>query len=231
MSMITVEFALGLAGAEKAAEENHTAVIVDVLRASSTIVTLLDKGIKAIKPVNSTYGWQGLCIGEKNGQKLGDCHFNNSPAELREIPFDSDEILALKTTNGSGCIIAAKSTENHVLIGSALNAKACAILAGSIAKEHNGFLSLILAGRKGQIALDDLYAASIIFDNIPWQKTLTGTIKPERVDDLYLALTKTDSAKQLFKLGYEKDVLLCSQQDVTQTVPCYDGELIRRWHQ
>ncbi|WED44270.1 2-phosphosulfolactate phosphatase [Legionella cardiaca] len=230
MSVLVVEFLLGVTGAKIAAKRNHTVVVIDVLRASSTIVTLLDKGVQAIKPVESIHHWDGLIIGEEDGQRINGCHLNNSPTEVKEMSFNRHEVVAIKTTNGSACIMASKSINNHVLIGSALNAKASAALASSIAIHNGGFISIVLAGWRGQIALDDLYIASLIFDNIPHKKLLTGVIKYQGVDDLYSAMIGTEAAKRLHKLGYEKDILTCAQQDVTQTVPYYDGELIRSWH-
>lgn len=227
MSKLVVELFLGKAGAINAATQQDVVIVVDVLRASSTIITLLDQGVNTIKPVRSFSNWSGTMIGEKNGIRLSGCGLNNSPAEiLKNVPKLKHDV-ALKTTNGSGCIIRGKNKHNHLLIGSSLNAKACAIKAAQLATEMNGFIGIVLAGRKELMALDDLYVGSIIFNHLPQEKVLVGSIKPKFVEDLYLAISKTKSAERLSALGYDEDVFICSQQDVSKTVPYFDGHVIR----
>lgn len=222
---LEVEFLLGTDGAKSAAVNNHTVVMIDALRASTTIVTLVMKGIK-LQPVPSIEEWKGIIIGEENGSRIRGCLLNNSPTEVNEASIPLNEIIGIKTTNGTNCIINAKSERNDVLIGSALNARSTAVLAQHIALKKNTPISFVLAGRKGDMAPDDLYVASLIYGYLTIPATIRGEIQPHVVDDLYSALLGTESGQGLIGLGYEKDIMASSQINISEVVPVYDGTLI-----
>ncbi len=151
---------------------------------------------------------------------------NNSPTEVNEASIPPNEIIGIKTTNGTNCIINAKSERNDVLIGSALNARSTAVLAQHIALQKNTPISFVLAGRKGDMAPDDLYVASLIYGYLTIPATVRGEIQPHVVDDLYSALLGTESGQGLIGLGYEKDIMASSQINISEVVPVYDGTLI-----
>ncbi len=226
MSRLKVRLDLGHKGAIQAAAHNDVVIVVDVLRASTTIVALFTKGVKAIKPLQSIKNWSGTAIGENDGIRLDNCKYNNSPSELMEAKLNVNQVIGLKTTNGSKCIISGKGKHNYVLIGAALNATACAQEAYKLASNNRRSISIILAGTKGKLSLDDLYVGSLIFNHFPEQVQLTGQIKPEVIYHLYSQLLRTDSAKRLQNIGYGKDVAFCSVEDSTVIVPHYNGKYI-----
>jgi len=219
-------FHVGVEGAVKAAKGNDLVIIIDALRATSTIVSLLDKGVKAVKPLQYSDSFTGRIIGEKNGSKIDGCHFNNSPTELSKIRFSSDEIVGIKTTNGTRCILSAKTKKNDVLIGAALNAKACAVEAQSISEFKDCNISIVLAGRRGKLSEEDLYVGSIIYNFFTAPYDVLGTIEPSIPDNLHAAILKTDAASNLKKLGHQDDIRICASINNTRVVPYFDGNLI-----
>lgn len=223
---IKTTFMLGRQGAKIASKTPNVIVVIDTLRATSSIVTLFTKGVQKVMPINDISEFQGIIIGEKEGKLIEGCTLNNSPTEILNYSFPSDKPVAIKTSNGSYCIINSKNDSNVVLIGSSLNANACALAAAHIAKRNNLEIYFILAGLKDNMALEDLYVASLIYNNIPYDTLFWGTIKPIIVDDLYESLLITDAAKKLGKLGYENDLKICSTLNSTDLVPHYDGNCI-----
>lgn len=227
MSTLKVEFTLGKNGAIAAKEQNKVVIVIDVLRATSSIVTLVDMGVRAIIPTDNLNIQADLFIGELNGKRLPECQLNNSPHEIKKQKIPPDTLVAIKTTNGSNCIIHGKGDDNHVLIGAALNATACALTAYYIAKQDSREIAIVMAGHRGAVAIEDLLIGTLIYDSLPGKKSLSGAFKPYRVDDLLCSVMNTDSARNLVQLGYEKDIFYCCKQDITRTVPYYNGGIIQ----
>ena len=114
----------------QSAELNNICIVVDVLRASSTIVTLLSKGCRtsiqwklSVMPAPWRSRKDCLLVGERNGIKVDGFDFGNSPFELEEFEPDGREAV-LTTTNGTKAVQKV-SAAPEVLIGCFLNAKAC----------------------------------------------------------------------------------------------------------
>ena len=91
-----------------------TTVVIDVLRATTTIVTALHNGAKEIIPVSSiefamkiSGGGQMLLGGERNAEKIDGFTFGNSPLEYTEEAVKGKSII-LFTTNGSKALVRAK---------------------------------------------------------------------------------------------------------------------------
>ncbi len=146
-----------------------TVVIIDVLRASSTMVTAIENGAKGIIPVENMDmagkisqnmgSPQYLLCGEKDGLKIEGYHLGNSPLEYsREVV--RDKTIILNTTNGTKAVKKASMAE-ELIIGSFLNLKQV------VNKLENTPhpITLICAGWRGQQSLEDLLCAgSIIYE-------------------------------------------------------------------
>jgi 2-phosphosulfolactate phosphatase len=218
-------------------------IVIDVLRASTTICTLLElcDNIYITDSVEeaSTYN-NAIKIGERNGKKLENFDFGNSPIEIRR---NKDKILSqvkngkdivLTTTNGTR--ILKSITCDHILLGSITNAKYVAEKAYQISKEHNKDILLIPCHRKGKFAIEDFVGAGLITDH------LLKLIKEENShhnEELTSArcLTKMDwkslimnsnSANNLKNLGYYEDLIFCTSENIQKTVGMYkDGKIVR----
>lgn len=96
--------------------ENNLVVVIDLFRATTVIVTALENGAVAIKPVAeiqnaSNYANQGyLTAGERNGYQLVDFDFGNSPLEFKSERIQGKKI-AMTTTNGTQAFAAALNDE------------------------------------------------------------------------------------------------------------------------
>ncbi|NKB47328.1 MAG: hypothetical protein GKR77_06020, partial [Legionellales bacterium] len=183
--MPTVTFRVGISGAQAAARAKDVCIVVDVLRASSTIMTALHHGYQHIIPVaNLTQIPPNQWVaGEADGAKLAGCQFGNSPLEITQQPPVADS-LYLHTTNGTGCIqAAATDNESPVFIGALLNQTCIANQASQAAKHHHANISIILAGWHGTLEMDDWVTGSAILADIP-SAQITGERMPVGLTDI-----------------------------------------------
>ncbi|MHB8893305.1 MAG: 2-phosphosulfolactate phosphatase, partial [Candidatus Limnocylindrales bacterium] len=142
-------------------------IIVDQIRASTTILTLIDAGCRnvylardpdAARVVAGETG--SLMAGELHAVKPPDFDFDNSPAELAGADLRGRSV-ALSTTNGTA-IIDRLRRAGPVLVGCIRNARAVAESALTLAGAEGGVVRIVCAGREGLFVLDDAVAAGLI---------------------------------------------------------------------
>lgn len=217
-------------------------IVIDVLRASTTICTLLELSdniyiTDSVEEANSYNN--AIKIGERNGEKLENFDFGNSPIEIK---LNKDKILSqikdgkdivLTTTNGTR--ILKNITCDHILLGSITNAKYVAEKAYQISKEHEKDILLIPCHRKGKFAIEDFIGAGLITNH------LLKLIKEDNRQNEELTsvrcLTKMDwkslimnsnSANNLKNLGYYEDLIFCTSENTQKTVGMYkDNKIVR----
>lgn len=209
-----------------------SAVIIDILRASSSIVTAVNNGAKKIIPVEDMSDAMKiartmdqndyLLCGEKDGVKIEGYHLGNSPQEYTKEVV-GDKTLIINTTNGTRAIKKA-SLANRIYIGSFLNQKA---ILNALA-EHDDEVVLICSGWRGRLALEDtMFAGSLIHKlckgNLP-EKTKDGAkvafgLFEKFGDDLEETIRQSDHAYRLRNLVPEDDVPFCCQVDKFSVLP------------
>jgi 2-phosphosulfolactate phosphatase len=206
-----------------------TVIVIDVLRATSTIVTALAHGCAAIHPMETIgqakLGQQDGVIlgGERFCKKIQGFDLGNSPLEY-EPHIVRDRRIMITTTNGTRAIH--KSLRGETIItGSFLNGKSCAHKAIQLGKD----VVIVCSGTKDRFALEDSLCAGYIVDCI-----LNEMKDNVMIDDLGQAmrlaystasvqLTNTllqcESGRRLSRIGYKDDVLHCAQLDLYENVP------------
>jgi len=143
--------------------ENYVVVIVDVLRATTSICTAIMNGAKAVVPVAkiddlSNYASEEYIIaGERDGQKLDVAQLGNSPFGFSKNIIKGKKVV-ISTTNGTQAIEVAKACE-HILIGSFLNLNAV----GNWITEQDKNVIILCAGWKNKFNLEDtLFAGALV---------------------------------------------------------------------
>ncbi len=209
-----------------------SAVIIDILRASSSIVTAVHSGAKKIIPVEDMSDAMKiartmdqndfLLCGEKDGVKIEGYHLGNSPQEYTKETV-GDKTLIINTTNGTKAIKKA-NLANRIYIGSFLNQKS---ILNALA-EHDDEVVLICSGWRGRLALEDtMFAGSLIHKlckgNLP-AKTKDGAkvafgLFEKFGDSLEETIQKSDHAYRLRNLVPEDDVPFCCQVDKFDVLP------------
>ena len=227
MNYPAIRIGLGASAALAAASRGDVIVIVDALRASSTIVTALANGMSGVRPVTSVDACVGdVTAGERGGHRVSQLQFDNSPRAFADGALRGRE-LVLTTTNGTECLQAAASNpQAYTLVGALLNATAVAQAALARARSDHRNITIVCAGRNNLMAAEDLVAASEIALAMPGVPVL-GDIKPVTCDDFYREFLASDSGRNLSKLGKTEDVIFCAARDRYPVVPHYQDGVVR----
>ncbi len=175
-----------------------TAVIIDILRASSTMITALQNGATRVIPCGTTdeafrlrdlSPQESILLGgERGGVKIQGFDFGNSPAEYNATAV-AGRTVVFTTTNGTKAILKASAAAT-ILIGSFLNR---ATIADRLRQEHRN-THLICAGTDGIVTGEDVLFAGAIVDE------LIGYNAPESQNRVFAGWTLNDSAVMAWSL-------------------------------
>jgi 2-phosphosulfolactate phosphatase len=218
---------------------NSVVVIIDVLRATSTIATALYNGAKSIIPVDSVSRCieiskqiQGITAGERDGKIAEGLEYGNSPFEYpRE--FIAGKTLVLTTTNGTRLLhMALDRGAKQIITGSFPNLDAVCnyLLAQDLP------VVLACAAWKDRVNIEDLLFAGAVIDRVKHKfdincdsSQMAETIYSTAKDDLYefMKAKKASHYIRLSNYGLEKDIRYCLEPNTAPVVPFYeDGKLI-----
>lgn len=214
-------------------EESKTsdvAIMVDALRASTTICIALDSFNKVIPVTDYEYAKiiaskeNAILAGERNGVKIDGFDVGNSPVNIKDF---SGEILVLTTTNGTRILNNMKS--KYILIGSFINAKATAKKALELATDE---IEVVMAGVKGKFAIDDFLGAGSILSYLPYDdltefaKTSVIAVKDKEI--MNKAVLDSYSSQRLHSLGSGADVEFCLKHNCSKNVPIYKDHYLTK---
>lgn len=212
--------------------EGRTAVVIDVIRATSCIVEAMANGARAIFPtvlaekaikLASDLGREDtLLCGERKGIKIEGFDLGNSPAEFT-IEVVEGKQLVMSTTNGTRALLAVEHAD-RVLVASFLNLSA---VAGALAGVSD--LLVVCAGRQDRFSLDDALCAGHLIRRILEERgegelvlndgavVALDLAEKYEVDEAFLRTTM--SGKALQAAGLDLDLTLCSNVDLHTVVP------------
>jgi 2-phosphosulfolactate phosphatase len=211
-------------------------VVIDVLRATSSIVTALSAGAKAVVPaatseeavrLTANLEKDGIVLaGERRMIKIEGFGLGNSPREMTREAVGG-KTMFLATTNGTPALVAAQGGD-PVLVAAALNFSAVAERARALFVERAD-LVLICAGREKQFALEDAYTAGRLIKAVKKGARKVALNDAAQVSlDLAAqqggwqdAFDASDAARQLVETGLGDDVAYCAHPDRFSVVPVY----------
>jgi 2-phosphosulfolactate phosphatase len=214
-------------------------VIIDVLRATSTIATALHNGAKCIIPVDSVPDCirigkelNSITAGERDGQVAEGLQYGNSPFEYPN-DFIGDKILVLTTTNGTKLLHMANAKgAKEIITGSFANISV--ICDHLISKNMNVILAC--AAWKDRVNLEDtLFAGGVVnrikdhftieCDSSQMAESLYLTAQPDLYD--FMKERNATHYHRLTKYHLEKDIRYCLTNDSAPSLPVYlDGKLV-----
>ena len=220
---------------------NSIVVIIDVLRATSTIATALYNGAKSVIPVDSVsrcieLGKQieGITAGERDGKVAEGLVHGNSPFEYpRE--FIEGKTLVLTTTNGTRLLqMALDKGAKQIITGSFPNlSSVCNHLS-----EMNQNVILGCAAWKDRVNMEDMLFAGAVITRIGKQFSincdsshLAETIYNKAEKDLFGFMKKNEASHyhRLMGFGLEKDIRYCLTAGGADVLPLYEnGKLMVR---
>lgn len=211
-------------------------VVIDVLRATSTIATALHNGAKSIIPVDSVekcirLGREMECItaGERDGQVAEGLQYGNSSFEYpRE--FIEGKVLVLTTTNGTKLLhMALAKGATEIITGSFLNLSA--VCDHLVAEKKNVILAC--AGWKDRVNMEDtLFAGAVVsrirdhFEMNCDSSHMAEGLYHAAKEDLYEFMKRNDASHyhRLTNFGLEKDIRHCLTADLANVLPYYVDE-------
>jgi len=211
-------------------------VVIDVLRATSSIVAALSAGAKAVVPaatseeavrLTANLEKDGIVLaGERRMVKIEGFGLGNSPREMTAEAV-AGKTIVLATTNGTPALVAAQGGD-PVLVAAAVNFSAVAERARAVFTER-GDLVIICAGREKQFALEDAYTAGRLVKAVK-KGARKVTLNDAAQVSLDLAgqqggwedaFDASDAARQLIEVGLGDDVAYCAHPDRFSVVPVY----------
>jgi 2-phosphosulfolactate phosphatase len=203
------------------AAPTDTAIIIDVLRMTTTATVMFANGLSRLwvvadiaEALRLAEQQQALRCGERGGQRLPGFDAGNSPIEAQGLSL-ARRSAVLCTTNGSKAVEAAAGAK-HVLLGAIVNAKAAAERALSLAGHE---LCLICAGTDGAVSLDDALAAAVMArELLALKPTLALSDSAKLVlaaltatPDLEQGLRQARHAALLTSLGFDEDITFAAR--------------------
>jgi len=239
VSLLNVLFSPDFLLSSREDEESHfdACVVIDVLRATSTIVTALSNGASEVLPVLNLedaieFDKNGYLIGgERGGIKPSGFALGNSPAEYCTDVVMNRKIC-LTTTNGTKALINAKKWADKIYVASFLNLSATV---EKLSKYEN--IAIICAGNDGDVSYEDTQLAGCIVEKLHairgYDLSDSALIAFNLWQNLWQRLGRPQftgsHARKLIKLGFERDVEYCSSIGVNSIVALYDGKVIRKF--
>jgi 2-phosphosulfolactate phosphatase len=244
---ITIHFQHQLV--DPAALKGTCCVVIDILRATTSIVHALGSGAEFVLPCETIEQAQAVAItavagkvllgGERHGVRIEGFQLDNSPYSYMS-PEIAGKTIVFTTTNGTQAIATCRYAD-RVLIGSFANFSAIVRLL----KTMNQPIHLICAGTDHATSLEDVLFAGMVLESIypppnpneslAWSEVLVEgdetllarTLAQYVGDDAQKRLQILNSSRggrNLIELGLARDIERACQLDLFDIVPSWDAQ-------
>jgi len=219
---------------------DKSVLIVDILRATSTITTAIANGASYLIPVDipkeafelyEQLDRNAILGGEVGGKRIEGFDLGNSASEYLPSIVEGKPII-MRTTNGTRTINVCKSALNLV-IGSFLNKTSCCRYLLGLGCD----ILIVCSGEEGHFGIEDAVFAGacvhILHQQVSNIKKTDSALACEMMyqqckSDILDLLRKSEHGKYLVDIGLGYDLILCAKEDITTVVPVYrDGKIIK----
>ncbi len=214
---------------------NKIVVTIDVLRATTSMITAFEHGVTSIISVSEIEKAvklkkndpKSLLCGERNGERISGFDRGNSPFEYKELKGFN---LIFCSTNGSKTIDMTKDSKKMYL-GALINAEAVAKLL--IEKHIDDDILFVCSGKLGRACVEDTICAGYIITKIIDKIGLVDMDDASKIaisyynsisDSLEGTIRNSEHGKYLASIGSEKDVEYCTMKDSTDIIPFFDKD-------
>ncbi len=212
--------------------EGKVFVVIDVLRATTTIIEALSNGCtevipvatvdEALKQAKKSAQEETLIGGERGGLKVDGFDLGNSPREYTRDVVSGKRVI-LTTTDGTKAFQRVAGCE-FVLVGGFTNAHA--VVQRCIAFKAD--LVIVPAGLRGVFSLEDVVCGGMMIDLLE-KKGVALTDGARAACILYKAFNRdllemartSEHGRELIQLGFEEDLAFCLQTSVSSSVPVF----------
>ncbi len=218
---------------------NKNIIIIDVLRASTTIATALYNGAKEVIPVASVesavkvsgnlFGGAVIRGGERNGKIIEGFNLGNSPLEYTVEAVKGKSIIFC-TTNGSPAMVKARYAKNMV-IGSFVNMSKVV----QFIRDAQEDVVIICAGKQSAFCMEDAVCAGMMIKNITDETEIQLNDSAVAAQTLYQTSAKSllkmikncNHGQQLTEIGFQGDLKFCAAIDTIPVLPQLIGNVIK----
>lgn len=215
---------------------NKSVVVIDMLRATSVIVTAIKNGCEGVIPVLTVdeavkiaekHRNEYILGGERDAIKIQGFDFSNSPLEYNEEKVKG-KTLIMTTSNGTRAIKASIKAKN-IIIAAMINAEA--VVQKLI--DYNEDVVIINAGTNGEFSIDDFICSGYIISIL--KKRHPISLSDIATTSLYIYEKNTDVKsfvkyanhyKKIKQLGLSKDLEYCCQKNIVDAAPEYKDGII-----
>jgi 2-phosphosulfolactate phosphatase len=196
------------------------AIVVDVMRATSTIAQALASGYRRVlccgeiddaRGLRAELGDEAVVGGERNAVLIEGFDLGASPRDYLE---PRAETAIMTTTNGTRTILAAAANAEIVLLGSLLNLDAVAAAARAPGED----ITVVCAGYQGAFAIDDAYCAGRIVELLDGERT-DAAVASAAIARAYPRAWEGVNARTYGPPGLEDDLRWCTQENTLSVVP------------
>lgn len=205
--------------------EAPTGIVIDVIRATSTICQALAGGYERVfcsaevedaRALRDELG-DAVLGGERLNVVIPGFDLGNSPREYVE---PRGKTLILTTTNGTRAVVSAARRCEQVLVASLLNLGAVT----AAAREAGGDVLVVCAGVQGAFALDDAYVAGRIVEELGFERSDAAEAAARLVgtwSGAEEAFRASRSGRNLLENApeLEDDLAFCARESVLDAVP------------
>jgi 2-phosphosulfolactate phosphatase len=226
---------------DELALREKTVVVIDVLRASTTIITALSNGAREIIPVatvesavkisGNLFGDVILLGGERNGKMIDGFNLGNSPSEYTAERVRGKAVI-FSTTNGSLAIVKARYAKELFVCGF--------VNIGTVAEALSGSprdFTIVCAGNDGVLSMEDSVCAGMLIARVA-----SGAAAPPELSDGALVartlhrtfgrgilkmIRTTDHGRRLLEIGFGEDLKFCAGVDTLAVLPLLEGNVIK----
>lgn len=210
------------------------AIVIDVIRTSTTIIAALQAGAKCVIPVETIMEAKAMKRGDERlgGERfckpISGFDFGNSPHQYR-IEDLKDKVVILTTTNGTNAIHRCTRAAELYVAG-LVNASTCINIAARSGKD----IVMLCSGSHDQFVIEDGYCAGYMIASLQ-QQLPSQQLELDDFAQAMLALYRHSkdniselvrsclSGKRLLEIGLDEDIAQCLEVDTMPVVPRFDN--------
>ena len=239
-----IDVFFGTSGLTPGDTAGRVVVVIDVLRASTSIATALANGARAVIPLDSTDEVvmrakafdrsEVKLAGERQMRPIPGFDLGNSPLEFTRETIEGKTVL-LSTTNGTGAITALQGPRD-VVIGSYVNFSAVLAMLRT-AMRGGTDIAMLCAGREKQFSLEDAACAGRFVHHAMRRRAdvalndaaFAGMLIDRRYSDNLMRLFSASAhGRALSEAGYGDDLAACAAIDSYPVIPIYSDRQITK---
>ncbi len=226
---------------DELALRGKTVVVIDVLRASTSIATALHNGAKEIIPVTTVeravkisgnlFGDYVLRGGERNGRMIEGFNLGNSPFDYSEDKVRGKAII-FSSTNGSLAIEKARFARDMV-IGAFVNISSVV----QFIKELRQDFFVVCGGTSGRFSLEDTVCAGMLIQKLAEEEGADLSLSDSAIAasllhkgyrrNILKMVKNSEHGRFLSDIGFGKDLPACAAIDTVPVLPLWIGNVIK----